>query len=483
MSPHSCLIFILNSADEVIDVSLLEDYNKTRINPVDFNASFKAYDKFCYAPFSSLYFAHEGKVFACCENREHQLGTYPANSIAEIWNGDSANQLRKYISENNLWHGCKGCDFDLKSRNFGGVKAKAFDNARLKQRESGYPAMLEFELENTCNLECVMCTGIFSSSIRKNREHLPPIPAPYDAEFVKQLEEFIPPLSLANFFGGEPFLVEIYYSIWEKMAELNPGINVWVTTNGTILNNRVKDLLGRIRFNLTLSIDSIQKETYEKIRVNSVFERMMENFRYFHEYTKSINADFTVNTCPMTLNWQELPDIVKWANIEGITLNIIAVRYPENLSLGSFPAEKLREIVTHYRSVHLPTPDSLSKKNKQKFEDYVRYVEQWLNYKIEVEKISNGTESLPPADIIRHRINAHLQLSSGTIEEREHKARFAMERLLQLQGKIEASHPNLSQAAWNLALQAKPEELLYGMMALSDDEMLAQAEQLLRKRD
>src|SRR5688572_21052990 len=173
----------------MIDAALIENYNKTR--------PFAA-DKFCYAPFSSLYFGHEGKVTACCENREHLLGIYPQQSISEIWNGESANQLRQYISEQNLRHGCKGCDFDLRSGNYAGIKAKIFDIAHIHQKNQAYPSMLEFELENTCNLECVMCTGIFSSSIRKNREHLSPILSPYDTAFVQQLEEFIPHLSASN---------------------------------------------------------------------------------------------------------------------------------------------------------------------------------------------------------------------------------------------------------------------------------------------
>ncbi len=463
----------------MIEQSLLEDYNQSRITPADFNASFQTHGKFCYAPSASLYFAHEGKVFACCENREHLLGAYPSNSIAEIWKGESAAQLRKFIDEKNLWHGCKGCDFDLKSRNFGGVKAKAFDYAGMQQSDPRYPSMMEFELENTCNLECVMCTGIFSSSIRKNREHLPIIPTPYDDEFVRQLEEFIPHLALANFFGGEPFLVEIYYKIWEKMGELNPGMNVWVTSNGTILNNRVKDLLSRIRFNLTISIDSIKKETYEKIRVNSSFERVMENFEYFHQYTKSIHSDFTVNTCPMTLNWQGLPGMVKWADDEGVALNIIAVRYPESLSLSSMSAQKLAEILDYYNSATFSTADNFSGRNKKKFEDYVRYVQQWHLYKKEMEKISNGSGALQPLDEIRCRIKANLHLSSNSEEAIDDQAQAVMGRLQRLHEKVQLSYPSMSNEAWNLALKSKTEELLYAMMMMSDEEILAQAENLL----
>lgn len=44
-----------------------------------------------------------------------------------------------------------------------------------------------------------MCRGEFSSTIRKNREGLPPIDSPYDAAFFDQVEEFIPHLQSSRF--------------------------------------------------------------------------------------------------------------------------------------------------------------------------------------------------------------------------------------------------------------------------------------------
>ena len=61
---------------------------------------------------------------------------------------------------------------------------------------------------------------------------------------------------------------------------------------------------------------------------------MMDNFKRFLRYTKAISSDFTVNTCPMTLNWRGLPDIVKWECNEGFVVNIIPVRIPKTFHLA-----------------------------------------------------------------------------------------------------------------------------------------------------
>lgn len=450
----------------MLDAALIENYNKTRPFPAD---------TFCYAPFSSLYFGHEGKVTACCENREHVLGVYPHQSIRDIWNGKSAHQLRKYISEQNLWHGCKGCDFDLRSGNFGGIHARIFDNARLRQKDTAYPSMLEFELENTCNLECVMCTGIFSSSIRKNREHLPPIPSPYDEHFVAQLAEFIPHVSLANFFGGEPFLVELYYSIWEKMAALNPSMQVWVTTNCTILNKRVKDLLGRLKFNLTCSIDSLEKNVYESIRVNGNFERVMENLEWFLQYTQSNQTDFTLNTCPMPQNWKGLPDIIRWGNEKGVVVNIIPVRNPEDMSLRSQPAGMLKEISAYYRAFDFPADNFFSARNKKNFEDYARFVEQWFHYKEQMEHNLPSPHEAKPLETIKHRIATHIHFSSGSPESKQQRTDAAVNKIVRIHKKLQDVDSELGDAVWAMALQASMDELLFALFAWDEDSILAQA--------
>ncbi|MDP6909849.1 MAG: SPASM domain-containing protein, partial [Flavobacteriales bacterium] len=206
----------------------LKDYNQSRpLGPQK---------KVCWAPFKSLYFGHYGKAIACCYNRTYILGNYPEQSIDEIWRGQQAENLRKYISNNNLDHGCQGCKSQILARNFDATKAKQYDQVKLNR--NGYPSVMEFELSNVCNLECEMCSGDFSSLIRQNREGKPPLEEPYDEAFVEQLEEFIPHLEEVKFYGGEPFLIDIYYQIWEKIIEINPTVRISVQTNGTILNNR-----------------------------------------------------------------------------------------------------------------------------------------------------------------------------------------------------------------------------------------------------
>ena len=187
----------------MLDKKLLDSYNKSRSST---NKSL-----LCHAPFVSLNFEQNGNVTACCYNRTFVLGTYPQNNLEEIWTSKKTNQLREYIKVNDLTHGCELCLHQLESGNFSGMRAKGYDLYAQDKNDSSLelkPQVFEFELSNTCNLECTMCNGHFSSSIRKNREQLPPKENPYDADFVNQLEAFFLDLKVAKFLGGEPFLID-----------------------------------------------------------------------------------------------------------------------------------------------------------------------------------------------------------------------------------------------------------------------------------
>lgn len=375
----------------MIQKALLQAYNQTR--ELQNLAHISQPLKVCYAPFSSLYFGQQGKVIACALNRSHVLGTYPQQSIHEIWTGEAAQALRRMIDRTELLNcGCQECAYQLKNRNFSSIKAKMFDRPRLHQTKLAYPSLLEFEIDNTCNLECVMCSGMFSSSIRKNREQLPPIINPYDDAFVEQLREFIPHVSQVHFFGGEPFLVPIHYKIWDTIAELNPNANLWVITNGTILNNRVKELLHKLKFNITFSIDSFNEPNYNRIRVNSDFKKVMRHFRYFYDYTKANGRDFTINSTYMKPNWRDIPQTVSKCNMLGISLNLIPVIHPKSLSLAAMTAKELGKVVHYFEGFSFGIFDHFSKANNQQYQSMVRLVKEWLDLAQNIEKVlpANG---------------------------------------------------------------------------------------------
>jgi radical SAM protein with 4Fe4S-binding SPASM domain len=190
----------------------LREYNAARHG--------KRHTALCYAPATNMYFSQTGEVGVCCHNMEFSVGRYPAQTLKEIWNSDAAKAMREDMRQYKLGKGCEICEADLLNKSFEEVRARHFDHI---PRRADYPTQMEFLLTNTCNLECVMCKGEFSSSIRQNREKLPPIKNVYDDAFLEQLKEFIPYLHETRFSGsGEAFLIDVNYKIWELIIALNP---------------------------------------------------------------------------------------------------------------------------------------------------------------------------------------------------------------------------------------------------------------------
>jgi MoaA/NifB/PqqE/SkfB family radical SAM enzyme len=307
-----------------------------------FNASRVVADTsvLCYAPWLSMNFDQTGQITVCCFNRTFVLGSYPQQRLSDIWQGKNANKLRQAMQQSQFNLGCGACEKMIAERNFESVLIKHFDDYYdflppkadkslldkfFNTQQLPQPTVFEFELSNTCNLECIMCGGKWSSAIRSNREKLPALPNYYDSNFVQELKPFLPGLKRANFLGGEPFLIAVYQEIWECIIDINPDIDVAITSNGTVLNSRIKAIIERLpKLRLTLSIDSLKKETWQAIRRKGKFETLKENMDYFMATGKLVS--FSV--CPMVQNRMEIPEIVGFCEQHNLDIYFNVVYEP-----------------------------------------------------------------------------------------------------------------------------------------------------------
>lgn len=341
----------------------------------EYNKSRTCNDKrsLCHAPSYSMHFAKNGLVSACSFTRFMPQGKYPDQTIDEIWFGAEASRIRKDMRGSTFPAGCAVCASDAYAGNFGQMRSKLYEQYALSpikktiaQLKNGiqtgkfreYPRVISFELSNTCNLECVMCVGLLSSSIRKNRDKLPPLPDVYDKQFVQQLRPYIPHLDEAKFFGGEPFLIDLYLDVWELFVELNPNCKIYITSNGTILNNRVKNILEKLpNFQLVISLDAINKMTYEKIRINANHEKVMENLMYFKSVSEKHNRNLIISPTYMIHNWEEYPSILDFATSNNILFETNILTTPRELSLANFSPTDLETVKDKWKN-HLPYNDN-----------------------------------------------------------------------------------------------------------------------------
>ncbi len=345
----------------------------------------------CNAPFSSLYFHPDGEVGSCCLNKTwYSLGKYPGQTLSEIINSRNRKLQQRYIAKNNLSLGCNICNENLNSGNFAGVMA--FDYKNLKPDNK--IRRIDFELSDFCNFNCVMC-----ERDKSDKKII------YDDAFIKELYQYLIKLKSTNFLGGEPFLIKIYYKIWDIIINENPECNINIQTNGSVYNEKIAELAKNKKVFISLSIDSVKKETYEFIRKGSDFNLIMKNFSLFNSAMSEKKHSMYISVCPTVYNYKEIPDIVKFANDNKCRIFFNRVMSPLNISLESRTTEEYDKILNIYESAYenMPSDKLAGITNKRTFNDFINLIRSLRQKSATDNKVSISCDYV--RNIIKNRKN------------------------------------------------------------------------------
>ena len=251
----------------------------------------------CHAPFTSMYLDPTGRVTACCANSWHPLGHVSRQSLPEIWRGPAARRLRSRLAGGDLGLGCELCAAEVAIGSPATAQLHEFDALGPSSRHPDWPAQLELALSNACNLQCLMCNGELSSSIRIHREGRAPLPTVYDDRFFDDLDAFLPHLRRVKFLGGEPFLGAEPLRVMGRLVDLGLAPDVYVTTNGTQWNDRVRRVLSALPVDVSVSVDGFRRETVEAIRVGVDHAALLANIERYREATSGNGGGFSLTFC------------------------------------------------------------------------------------------------------------------------------------------------------------------------------------------
>lgn len=126
--------------------------------------------------------------------------------------------------------------------------------------------IIENSIQRSCNLNCIMC----NSGLKFDQ---------YELNLSKKVYNYISKLKLDTILtttAGEPFIDK--NTIMNLVKNSNSKV-VYITTNGSLLN--IHDIMELSKYSdkvkITVSFDSINKDTYNKIRVNSDYYRVLNN--------------------------------------------------------------------------------------------------------------------------------------------------------------------------------------------------------------
>ncbi len=335
----------------------------------------KAVRSACYAPFTSLYLDPHGDVLACCQNTEHPLGNVGRQRLPEIWHGARAEALRQALEGYDLGRGCRFCAWQVDDGLPESTYLHSFEGLAVTERRPAWPRRLELALSNTCNLECVMCNGEWSSTIRARREGRAPLPKAYGDEFFDDLRPFLHHLDEARFLGGEPFLAAETLRVMDLMVDEGVEVPCHLTTNGTQWNDRVERILDRLPVSLAVSLDGVTRETVESIRVGASYDRLMENLARYRAYTAERGTSLDLTFCLMRRNWHEFGAYLQFADEWGCRVFVNTVIHPRH-SLYHLPLADFDEVVAALEAEDATRRDALTT-NRQLWIDELDRLRTW----------------------------------------------------------------------------------------------------------
>lgn len=324
----------------------------------------------CKAPFNNMYVSLKGRVAPCWKLLGQCDDWSKDKSILDIWRGDQFKLYRDSLAQDKFINQCTDCEHNIKNNVW--PLSMAYDLYPI----NNMPTLMEIELSNQCNLECIMCNGFLSSGIRKNRENLPPLPEIFDQSFIEQIKEFIPYLLELRINGGEPLAQSLVLKLCEEVSIINPNLKINIATNGTIYNKRIEKIFKKCNIHLNISIDSLIAQKYEEIRINAKWDVLMKNFHIFKNYCHQNNRSLCIMVNPMNNNWNEMIDFVKFTDLHQCNLWYNTVLYPKNLTIKDLPTEQIIEI---YKNLKQKLKSVQGKKNYKIAEHLVeKQIKHWI---------------------------------------------------------------------------------------------------------
>ena len=134
-----------------------------------------------------------------------------------------------------------------------------------------------------CNFRCVMCYQTDKSFSNKSKGFMSNMSLDLYKKLIDEVEGKVEAITLAS--RGEPTLNKDFMN----MLEYSNGkfLAFKINTNASMLNEKlIHSILSTDIQSIVFSADAADKETYEKIRVNGKFERIMANLELFAEIRK-----------------------------------------------------------------------------------------------------------------------------------------------------------------------------------------------------
>ena len=178
----------------------------------------------------------------------------------------------------------------------------------LMNRIAPYPSYLEVEATTKCPFKCVFCEHTYWNEKSRDMSL---------AEFKRFIDQF-PRLKYIAFTGiGENFLNHDFMDMYRYLKVRHPTILIELYDMFYYIDKKVAgELINEIGLTqVYVSFDAATKETYEKVRVGSDFDRVVNNIRNFIRIREEEGLRFPQITFHFIITKQNMHEISQYIHL------------------------------------------------------------------------------------------------------------------------------------------------------------------------
>lgn len=365
--------------------------------PATFSELLNPTNNHCIHPWADLWINAAGHVTCCPQNRT-RFGNIHQHSLAELWNSDAAQSVRKLIANNDYQAaGCEiECPFlrgaptapathppaaELINQDFSlpldestlgkNIATVAEEYKAKKHYLSGLPVYVDSQPVLRCNSACTMCGQPHTSDLQ------------HSDEILRKIELLKETAKVFRWQGGEIFTNKRFFNYLQQFdSGNNSELIKYVITNGSVLTeDRIKALTDNDNpVFFLLSIDGVKKQTFEKIRIGLNYERVI-NCLHKLSTAQAENRHGRKLVCwnyvVMNSTLDEMRDAIDLAAKLNVDLNFAALQgdFPEEncfvypLHEAHILTDKFCELKTYSlaKNINVSGFDSLVYRLKQRF--------------------------------------------------------------------------------------------------------------------
>jgi hypothetical protein len=355
-------------------------------------------DNFCSSPWFHIRIDPAGNYLPCRWGDQWEALANPTQCninntiLSEYMNSDQMSQLRLQLLNGEVPKICKSCKYEEQHNKVNGRQRQLlksainlntfeksicasphytlFEHSLNNQGHTDYlPTDLQIDLGTTCNGACIMCSPKYSSKLAADYVKLNQIDPRLFVEvpsvknwtddpvlierFINDISE-IKNLKYIHFIGGETLYLKSFYTICNKLIELDlaKNISMGTTTNCSIYSDELEYIIKKFNHvHIGLSVECIHKLN-DYVRWPAEIDTVVSNLEKFIALREQTGIHLSLRITPNVFTVFHLDTIFEFMIKHQITAESCDIlREPTCLKIELLPKELAEIILTKINTI------------------------------------------------------------------------------------------------------------------------------------